>query len=83
MVTLKGHTAEITSAAYSPDGKRIVSASFDKSLRIWEAVSGQELLTLKGHTGPVNRVAYSSDGNHIVSSGLDGTIRIWDATPME
>ena len=49
-LTLKGHTNEVTSVAFSPDGKRIVSGSRDNTVKVWDAASGQETLTLKGHT---------------------------------
>ena len=48
--TLVGHTGEVWSAAFSPDGKRIVTGSWDRTAKVWDAGTGQELLTLKGHT---------------------------------
>ena len=53
--------------AFSPDGKRIVSGSRDKTVKVWDAATGQETLTLKGHTGSVSSVAFSPDGKRIVS----------------
>ena len=50
LLTLKGHTDRVTSVAFSPDGKRIVSGSDDKTVKVWDARQGQELLSLKGHT---------------------------------
>ena len=78
VMTLIGHTGGVNSAAYSPDGKRIVSASDDKTLKIWDAKAGKELLTLKGHIDSVNSVMFSLDGKRIVSGSNDGTIKIWD-----
>ncbi len=51
VLTLKGHTAVVISASFSPDGSRIVTASQDKTAKVWDARSGAEVLTLKGHTG--------------------------------
>jgi len=77
--TIKGHTAEVTSVAYSPDGKRIVSGSFDKTLKVWDAGTGQEIRTMKGRTDAVTSVAYSPDGKRIASGSGDNTIKVWDA----
>src|SRR5262249_47406582 len=54
-----GHTALVSGIAYSPDGKRLASGSRDKTVRVWDAATGKELLSLKGHSGPVSGVAWS------------------------
>ncbi|MFN7769521.1 MAG: hypothetical protein ACK5UC_20165 [Planctomycetaceae bacterium] len=77
--TFRGHTGPVFSVAYSPDGKRIVSGSDDKTLKVWDAVTGQETLTLTGHTNRVFSVAYSPDGKRIVSGSYDKTLKVWDA----
>src|SRR5258706_296185 len=75
-----GHTGFIQSVCYSPDGTRVVSGSYDKKIRIWDAESGTVIgEPLTGHTAGVNSVAYSPDGRHIISGSSDSTIRIWDA----
>ena len=66
------------SAAYSPDGKYIVTASDDGTARIWDAATGQEVRQLSGHTDWVLSAAYSPDGKHIVTASGDRTARIWD-----
>ena len=65
--------------AFSPDGRRIVSGSEDKTLKVWDAETGQERLTLKGHNGRVWSVAFSPDGTRIVSGSADKTLKVWDA----
>ncbi|KAH6700681.1 hypothetical protein BKA61DRAFT_529778 [Leptodontidium sp. MPI-SDFR-AT-0119] len=78
--TLEGHTHWVTSVAFSPDGKQIVSGSEDKKIRRWDAATGQQLLpALEGHTDRVTSVAFSPDGKQIVSGSSDKTVRRWDA----
>lgn len=76
---LRGHTSWVYSAEYSPDGKYIVSASNDNTIRIWDSSTGKCLRILKGHKGSINCAKYSKDGEKIVSASSDSTIRIWNA----
>ncbi|KAG8696191.1 hypothetical protein FRC08_007311 [Ceratobasidium sp. 394] len=70
----------VTCIAYSPNGAYIVSASRDRTIRIWDTHTGQSVgQPLKGHTDTVNSVAYSPNGAYIVSGSRDKTIRMWDA----
>jgi eukaryotic-like serine/threonine-protein kinase len=77
--TLHGHSDEITSVAFSPDGQRIVTGSLDQTAKVWEAASGKELLTLKGHGASVSSVAFSPDGQRIVTGSYDQTAKVWEA----
>jgi WD40 repeat protein len=73
-----GHSGPVSDFAWSPNGDRIVSASGDCTLRIWDGHDGRELRVLRGHEGPVRRCDYSPDGTQIVSASSDGTLRLWD-----
>ncbi|HET8841198.1 MAG TPA: WD40 repeat domain-containing serine/threonine-protein kinase, partial [Ktedonobacteraceae bacterium] len=72
------HTSRVTTVDWSVRGARIASASYDKTVRIWDARSGDNLLTYQGHWDRVLAVAWSADGNLLASAGNDGTIQIWD-----
>lgn len=77
--TLAGHTREVSDCAISPDTTFIVSASYDKTLKVWDARSGGLSHTLSGHTGEVLGCAVSPDNSYIVSASWDGSLKIWDA----
>ncbi|MHC4867491.1 MAG: TIR domain-containing protein [Planctomycetota bacterium] len=72
------HTGYVWSAAITPDGKRAVSGSDDKTVRVWDLEKGNRLATLKGHTQLVYSVAITGDGKRAVSGSDDHTVRIWD-----
>ena len=62
-----------------PDGQRIVTGSSDQTAKVWDAVSGRDLLTLKWHSVPTRSVAFSPDGQRIVTGSEDQTARVWEA----
>ena len=78
MLTL-GCTDRATSVAFSPDGKRLAVGS-GGTVKISDALSGQELLALWGHTAGVTSVAFSPDGKRLATGSYDGTVQVWDAT---
>jgi WD40 repeat protein len=67
--------------AFSPDGRRLVSAGGER-LKVWDMQTGEELLTLKVHTGSVENVVFSPDGHRLAGVGGDGMVTIWVATPL-
>ena len=68
--TLTGHTGDVQSVAFSPDGLTVASGSRDQTVRLWDAVTGAHKATLTGHTFWLNSVAFSPDGL-TVASGSD------------
>jgi WD40 repeat protein len=80
----EGHTSMVTSVAFSPDGKHIVSGSGDQTVQVWDAESGQVVSgPFEGHTDGVTSVAFSPDGKHILSGSGDQTIHMWGAYPSK
>ena len=77
--TFSGHSSTVLSASFSPDGKMIISASGDQTLKLWDANTGKELRTLNGHSDGVWSASFSPDGETIVSASDDQTLKLWDA----
>jgi small GTP-binding protein len=77
--TLRGHEDTINQIAWSPDGRRIASASDDGTIRIWGSKTGRLLKTLEGHEETVYSVAWSPDGRKLASGSLDTTVGLWAA----
>ena len=82
-LTLAGHGATVLSAKFSPDGARIVTTSYDRTARIWDATTGEEIAILRGHEHSVTNAAFSRDGSRIVTASIDQTARIWDAATFK
>jgi len=83
IVLQSGHGANISALAFSPDGKYLVSASEDATLKLWDPNSGAEIRTLRGHSNLVTALAVNADGSEIASASLDHTLRVWNAANGE
>jgi len=81
--TLAGHSGWVIAVAITPDGRQAVSASGDKTLKVWDLASGEEVRTLAGHDGPVNALAITPDGRQVVSGSWDGALKVWDLASGE
>ena len=81
VAVLTGHTDQVFSAVFHPDGKRLASAGRDRAIWLWDLATGQEVARLEGHTNYVFSLAFSPDGTSLVSGSGDGTVRIWDTEP--
>jgi WD40 repeat protein/tRNA A-37 threonylcarbamoyl transferase component Bud32 len=83
LVAFKGHEANwisVSSAAFSPDGKHVVTTANDKTARLWDAATGKELAVLRGHTDNVLNGHFSPSCRHVLTVSEDRTARLWDAT---
>ncbi|HTV49782.1 MAG TPA: protein kinase [Steroidobacteraceae bacterium] len=83
LAALVGHSDRLWGVAYSHDGRRIVTGSYDHTARVWDAATGRPELVLRGHTAPVVTAAFSPDDRRILTGSSDHSARIWDARTAE
>ena len=79
--TLKGHTDQVYAVALTPDGRKLATASFDATVRLWDLATGTEEKVFAGptgHTKMILSIAVHPEGRLIASGGIDGSLRFWD-----
>ena len=82
-VVQTGHSASVTSIAFSLDGRYVLSGSKDHTVKLWDVFLGREIRSFKGHTDVVSAVAFIPKSRLIISASWDYTLKIWDATTGE
>ena len=80
LTTLRGHSGEVFSVAFSPTGKQVGTASWDKTGRIWDPSDGSHVVTLEGHSLSVNSIKFSPNGTYVATGSDDQTARLWNPT---
>ena len=79
LIDFKGHRGNVSSVAFSPNGKILASGSWDDTIKLWNPTTGQYLTTFHGHNSDVNTIAFSPDGDILASGSDDDTIKLWNS----
>jgi WD40 repeat protein/serine/threonine protein kinase len=75
---IEGHAQAVVAVAFTSDGRRLITGSLDKTIRVWDLATGQFVRTLVGHDQAVVALAVAPDGRTLASGSLDQTVRLWD-----
>ncbi|KAH9789313.1 Notchless protein-like [Citrus sinensis] len=75
---MTGHQQLVNHVYFSPDGQWVASASFDKSIKLWNGTTGKFVAVFRGHVGPVYQISWSADSRLLLSGSKDSTLKVWD-----
>ncbi|WP_193196502.1 serine/threonine-protein kinase [Nostoc sp. MG11] len=75
---LKGHSSDVNSVAFAPDGKTLASGSDDRTIKLWNLSTGKEIYSLRNHSGWIWNIAFAPDGKTLASASADKTIKLWN-----
>ncbi|KAF2293430.1 hypothetical protein GH714_001689 [Hevea brasiliensis] len=75
---MTGHQQLVNHVYFSPDGQWVASASFDRSVKLWNGVTGNFVAAFRGHVGPVYQISWSADSRLLLSGSKDCTLKVWD-----
>ncbi|MTJ40872.1 WD40 repeat domain-containing protein, partial [Dolichospermum sp. UHCC 0406] len=76
--TLSGHSSYVRAVAVTADGKRVISGSYDNTVKVWNLETGEEQFTLSGHSDSVHAVAVTADEKWVISGSYDNTVKVWN-----
>jgi WD40 repeat protein len=76
--SFQGHTYKVSAVAFSPDGRLVLTGSWDATARLWNTATGQQIRSFQGHANLINAVAFSPDGRFVLTGSADSTARLWD-----
>src|SRR5262249_55758681 len=82
-LTLSGHQDRVLQVRFRADSRRVVSSSRDRTVRVWDALTGQEIITFRGHSALVSAAAFSPDGQRVASASWDENVLIWEVPSGE
>ncbi|KAJ6692060.1 WD40 REPEAT PROTEIN [Salix purpurea] len=80
---MTGHQQLVNHVYFSPDGNWVASASFDKSVKLWNGITGKFVAAFRGHVGPVYQISWSADSRLLLSGSKDSTLKIWDIRTLK
>ena len=78
ITVLADHALAVSGVAFLPDGRRAVTASWDRTAKVWDLTTHLVIRVLVGHTDSIRGIAVSADGASLASASFDGTVSIWD-----